>query len=268
VLIDEPLKVLAVVAIIMVGKTLAALALVLAFRYPLNTALTVSASLAQIGEFSFILAGLGVGFGILPAEGYSLVLAGALISIALNPLVFRAIEPAQAWIRSRSSLARLLERRDDPLAELPMSVDAARLTGHVLLVGYGRVGRRVGEALTARGVPIVVADQNRELVESLRARGIPAVSGDAAEPAVLIQAHVARAHTLAIAVPNTFLALRMLEIARQLNPGIETVAYVHSEDEAALLRKQDIGRVFMDEHELASGMTRHVLDRAARAAGI
>jgi CPA2 family monovalent cation:H+ antiporter-2 len=268
VLVHQPLHVLAVVAIIVLGKSLAAFAIVLAFRYPLNTALTVSASLAQIGEFSFILAGLGVAFGVLPAEGYSLVLAGALISIALNPLILRAIEPAQAWIRSRSSLARLLERPDDPLAELPMSVDAARLTGHVLLVGYGRVGRRVAEALSARGVPIVVAEQNRELVESLRARGIPAVSGDAAEPAVLIQAHVARARLLAIAVPDTFLALRMMEIARTLNPGIETVAYVHSEDEAALLLKQNIGRVFMDEHELASGMTRHVLDRAARATAI
>jgi CPA2 family monovalent cation:H+ antiporter-2 len=205
---------------------------------------------------------------LLPAEGYSLVLAGALISIALNPLVFRAIEPAQAWIRSRSGLARMLERPNDPLAELPMTVDPARLTGHVLLVGYGRVGRRVAEALSARGVPIVVAEQNRELVESLRARGIPAVSGDAVEPAVLIQAHVARARLLAIAVPNPFAALRMIEIARALNPGIETVAYVHSEDEAELLRKQDIGRVFTDEHELASGMSRHVLDRSARGAAI
>jgi CPA2 family monovalent cation:H+ antiporter-2 len=268
VLVREPLHVLAVVAIIVFGKSLAAFAIVLAFRYPLNTALTVSASLAQIGEFSFILAGLGVALGLLPTEGYSLVLAGALISIALNPLVFRAIEPAQAWIRSRSSLARLLERPDDPLAELPMTVDPARLTGHVLLVGYGRVGRRVGEALTARGVPIVVTDQNRELVESLRASGIPAVSGDAAEPAVLIQAHVARARLLAIAVPNAFLALRMMEIARQLNPGIDTVAYIHSEDEAALLRKQKIGRVFMDAHELASGMSRHVIERTARGAAI
>ncbi len=268
VLVRQPLHVLAVVAIIVLGKSLAAFAIVLAFRYPLNTALTVSASLAQIGEFSFILAGLGVALGLLPAEGYSLVLAGALISIALNPLVFRAIEPAQAWIRSRSGLARMLERPNDPLAELPMTVDPARLTGHVLLVGYGRVGRRVAEALSARGVPIVVAEQNRELVEALRARGIPAVSGDAVEPAVLIQAHVARARLLAIAAPNPFAALRMIEIARALNPGIETVAYVHSEDEAELLRKQDIGRVFTDEHELASGMSRHVLDRAARAAAI
>ena len=105
-LIREPLRVLAVVAIIILGKSLAAFALVLAFRYPLNTALTVSASLAQIGEFSFILAGLGVSLNLLPAEGQSLILAGALISIALNPLVFNAIEPVQAWIRSRSTLAR------------------------------------------------------------------------------------------------------------------------------------------------------------------
>ena len=204
VLIRQPLQVLAVVAIIMIGKSLAAFLLVLAFRYPLNTALTVSASLAQIGEFSFILASLGVSLGLLPEEGQSLILAGALISIALNPLVFKAIEPAQAWIRSRSKLARIVERPDDPLAELPTSVDSSRLSGQVVLVGYGRVGRRVGEALTKNGVPFVVAEQNRELVEQLRERGLWAVSGDASDPAVLIQAHIARARMLVIATPDTF----------------------------------------------------------------
>ena len=119
VLVQEPLKVLATVAIIMAGKTVAAIGLVLAFRYPLNTSLTVGASLAQIGEFSFILAGLGVALGLLPIEGQSLILAGALISIALNSLVFAAIEPAQRWIRARSVLARNLERSPDPLAESP-----------------------------------------------------------------------------------------------------------------------------------------------------
>jgi CPA2 family monovalent cation:H+ antiporter-2 len=192
VVLRQPLQVLGVLAIIIFGKSLAAFLLVLAFRYPLNTALTVSASLAQIGEFSFILAGLGVTLGLLPVEGQSLILAGALISIALNPLVFRAIEPAQAWIRSRSALARLLERRDDPLAELPRTIEEHRLTGQVVLVGYGRVGRRIAEALTERGISVVVAEQNRELVEELRARGMPAVSGDATDPAVLIQAHIAR----------------------------------------------------------------------------
>jgi CPA2 family monovalent cation:H+ antiporter-2 len=258
--------VLVVVAIIMFGKTLAAFLLVIAFRYPLNTALTVSASLAQIGEFSFILASLGVSLGLLPPEGQSLILAGALISIALNPLVFGAVEPLQKWIRSRSSLARAMERREDPLAELPMTMPQSLLTNHVVLVGYGRVGERIAHALTERGVSIVVAEQNRELVERLRARGIAAVSGNATEPEVLIQAHVARAKMLVIAIPDTFSARKMLEIARTLKPNIETVVRTHSDEEAALLRAEKAGEVFIGEHELALGMTRYVLDRVAAAA--
>ena len=263
ILIEQPAQVFVVVAIIIFGKSLAAFLLVLAFRYPLNTALTVSASLAQIGEFSFILASLGVALGLLPVEGQSLVLAGALISIALNPLVFKAIEPAQTWIRSRSTFARELERRDDPLAELPMTVNPEYLSGHLVLVGYGRVGRRIAEALTERGVPYVVAEQNRELVEQLRGGGAAAVSGDASEPAVLIQAHIARAHMLVIATPDTFRARKMIDIARALNPNVETVVRTHSEEEAALLQKEKAGKVFMGEHELALGITRHVLERIA-----
>jgi CPA2 family monovalent cation:H+ antiporter-2 len=266
ILIRQPLQVSVVVAIIVFGKSLAAFFLVLAFRYPLNTALTVSASLAQIGEFSFILAGLAVSLNLLPVEGQSLILAGALISIALNPLVFHAIEPVQAWIRSRSKLARTVERPDDPLAELPMTVDQNLLTGHVVLVAYGRVGRRIGEALTERGIPIVVAEQNREIVERLRERGIPAVSGDASDPAVLIQAHIARAQMLVIATPDTFRARKMIEIARMLKPDVETVVRTHSDEEAALLRKEKAGKVFIGEHELALGMTRHVLERVTGGA--
>jgi CPA2 family monovalent cation:H+ antiporter-2 len=257
----EPERVLVVVAIIVVGKTLAAFLLVLGFRYPLNTALTVSASLAQIGEFSFILARLGVELNLLPVEGQSLILVGALISIALNPVLFNAIEPVQTWIRARSKLARALERPDDPLVELPMTVDLNRLTGHVLLVGYGRVGRRIGEALTERGVPIVVAEQNRAIVEELRERGIPAVYGDASDPAVLIQAHVARAQMLVIATPDTFRARKMLETARTLKPDAGTVVRTHSDEEAALLSKEKAGKVFIGEHELAVGMIRYVLER-------
>jgi monovalent cation:H+ antiporter-2, CPA2 family len=261
VIINQPFKLLVVLAIIVLGKSLAAFFLVLLFRYPLNTALTVSASLAQIGEFSFILANLGVSLGILPTEGQSLILAGAIISIALNPLVFRAIEPAQAWIRSRSKLAQTLERPDDPLAVLPMTVDLNRLTGQVVLVGYGRVGRRIGEALTEKGISFVVAEENREIVEQLRENGIPAVSGDASDPAVLIQAHIHRARLLVIATPDTLDVRRMIEIARTVNPRIETVVRTHSEVEAELLEKENAGKVFLGEHELASSMIRHVLER-------
>ncbi len=266
-LLQEPVRVLVVVAIIMLGKTLAAFLLVLGFRYPLNTALTVSASLAQVGEFSFILAGLGVSLRLLPVEGQHLILAGALISMALNPLMFQAIEPVQAWIRGRSTLARAMERPSDPLAELPTSVDQARLTGHIVLVGYGRVGRRIGDALTAQGIPIVVAEQNRDTVERLRQQGIPAVSGDAADPAVLVQAHVARARMLVIAVPDTVRARKMVEIARMLRPDIAAVVRVHTEEEETLLHEERIGQVFMGEHELALAMTRHILGRVADGTG-
>lgn len=263
VLLQQPLQVLAVVAIIVVGKSLAAFLLVLAFRYPLNTALTVSASLAQIGEFSFILAGLGASLGLLPREGVNLILAGALISISLNHLVFQAVEPVQAWIRSRSKLARALERPDDPLAELPMTVESREVTGHVVLVGYGRVGRRIGEALTEQGWPFVVAEQNRELVEALRKRGIHAVAGDASDPAVLIQAHIVRAQILMIAIPDALRVRRMIEIARTLNPRVETVVRTYSEEEAELLRNENAGIVFLGEHELALSMMRHVLEKTA-----
>ncbi|MDQ5910730.1 MAG: monovalent cation:H+ antiporter-2, family [Pseudomonadota bacterium] len=259
ILIEQPLPLLAVVAIIVVGKSLAALLLVLALRYPLHTALTVAVSLAQIGEFSFILVGLGVSLNILPQEGQSLILAGAIISIAINPFVFQIIEPIQAWLGSRFRLAQTLEHLADPLAELPMSVPSDQVTGHVLLVGYGRVGRRIGEALTERGLPLVVAEQNRDQVEQLRERGIHAVVGDASIPSVLIQAHVARAGLLVIATPDTVRARRMIDIARMLNPQIKTLVRTHSEEEAVLLRNEQAGTVFLGEEQLALSMIRQAL---------
>ncbi|MDM0041822.1 YbaL family putative K(+) efflux transporter [Variovorax sp. J22G21] len=265
ILLQRPLQVLAVVGVIVVGKSVAACALVLLLRYPLHTALTVSASLAQIGEFSFILAGLGVSLGLLSAEGQSLILAGALISIATNPLWFSAIAPLQKWLHARSALARELEARDDPLAELPMSTDARYLSRQVVLVGYGRVGRRIAAALSEHDIPFVVAEQNRELVERLRANGMAAVFGDATDPGVLIQAHIARARVLVVATPDTIHVRQMIEAARTLNPGILTVIRSHNEEEAALLSHDDTAIVFLGEHELAQAMAREVVRRAAPA---
>lgn len=261
ILLEQPIRVLVVVAIIIFGKSIAALVIVLACRYPLNTALTVSASLAQIGEFSFILAGMGLSLGLLPAEGMSLILAGALISIALNPLLFAAIEPIRRWILERSAPARRLEQRIDPYAELPMTTERKYLEGQVVLVGFGRVGKRIASALEARGIPYVVAEQNRELVEKLRKKGIAAVSGNAADPAVLIQAHIADAAMLVVATPDSLNVRQMANTARTLNPRIEIVLLTHSEDESMMLRKEGIGTVFFGEEELAKGMTRHVLTR-------
>jgi len=251
---------LATVLIIMFGKTLAAVGLVLLFRYPFNTALTVAASLAQIGEFSFILAGLGLALGLLPQEGMSLVLAGALISIALNPLLFTLVQPLKKWLLARSAWARQLEQRQDPYAELPMSTERHFLSGQVVLVGYGRVGSRIASALKERGIPFVVAEQNREVVEALRQQGMAAVSGDVTDPAVLIQAHIANAAMLVAACPDPLVIRQMIETAKMLNPNIEVVLRSHSEEESLLFEKEG-GTVFFAEEQLANGMAQHVLAR-------
>ena len=267
VLLERPLQVLAVVAIIIVGKSLAAGVLVLGLRYRLHTALTVSASLAQIGEFSFILVGLGASLGLLPPEGQSLVLAGALISIALNQLVFKGVDPLEAWLLTHSSLLRKLEARVHAMDELPATIEEQYLAHHVVLVGYGRVGRRIAQALLLHQIPFVVVEQNRDMVAALRAEGLAGVAGDAAEPEVLVQAHIAHARMLVIATPDTLDVRLMVSIARQLNPAIETVLRTHNEEEAALLASEQAGVVFLGEHELALAMTRHVLERSAGWAG-
>lgn len=261
ILVEQPLRVVSVLAIIMLGTPLASAALVLVFRYPLSTALTVAASLGQIGEFSFILTGLGMSLHLLPAQGQSLILAGALTSIAINPLMFKAVAPLLEAIRARSALARALERRSDPLAELPMSTHEKFLAGQVVLVGYGRVGRRIAETLGERGIPYVIAEQNRELVERLRSQGLAAVCGDASDPAVLIQAHIARASMLVIATSSTFNVHQINSTARLLNPTIETVVRTHSEEEARLLEQEGIGTIFFGEGELAKAISRHALER-------
>lgn len=264
ILLNEPLKVLVVVAIIMFGKTLAAMALVLAFRYPLNTALIVGASLAQIGEFSFILASLCISLGMMDIQAQNLILAGALVSIALNSLMFAALEPLRKWALKHSSFARKLETRDDPLATLPMSTDDVYLSGQVVLVGYGRVGRRIAKVLDEQQVPYVVTEANRERVEELRAKNIPAVFGDASDPAVLIQAHIAKAGMLVAATSNTFHVRQMVDIARKLNPKIETVIRTHNEVEAELWAQEKVGKIFLSEQQLAAGMADHVLHRMGK----
>ncbi len=261
VLVEEPMRVLGVVAIIIVGKSMAAMLLVFMLRYPLNTVLIVAASLGQIGEFSFILAGLGLSLGLMPAEGMSLVLAGALISIAFNPIAFAAIVPFRNWMLKYSALARKYENRDDPFTELPMSTERKFLKGQVVLVGYGHVGQRIASALHEQDIPYIVAEQNRELVQDLRKQGINAVSGDATEPSVLIQAHITGAGMLVIATADPLNVRQMIDTARTLNPDIEIVLRTRSEDETKLLRHDNMGTVFFGEEELAKNMTHHILDR-------
>jgi len=261
ILVERPLHILAVIAIIMVGKTLAAMALVLFFRYPINTALTVGASLAQIGEFSFILATLGVSLGLLTLEAQNLILAGALFSITLNSFIFSAIEPVQRWIRERSHLARLLERSGDPLAMLPDEVDQAYLRDQVVIVGYGGVGRRITENLINENIKVVIAEENREIVEKLRQANIAAVSGVATEPSVLIQAHIMHARLLVISPMDILDIHRIVSIAKQLNPQIQVLICAESKEEAAIIREENIGEVFYAKEEMAKNMSHHILNQ-------
>jgi CPA2 family monovalent cation:H+ antiporter-2 len=267
VLIEQPWHVLATVAVIVVGKSLAAVALVLALRYPLHTALTVAASLAQVGEFSFILVGLGMSLGLLPPAGQSLVLAGALISIALNPVIFWGIGPITRLFHRYPKLMAHIDEASSELAELPMDTAAKYLANQVVLVGWGRVGQQIGAALAAQQVPFVVADSNRESIEALRAQGVPAVWGDATEPVVLIQAHIRDARALVIATPDTLQVRAMIETARALNPGIEVVIRSHNVEEAELLGREGSGQVFVGESEFAKSMVRFVLQRVTAPAG-
>lgn len=261
ILVEEPLRILAVVAIIMVGKTLAAMALVLFFRYPINTALTVGASLAQIGEFSFILATLGLSLGLLTPDAQNLILAGALFSITLNSFVFSAIEPVQRWIRERSHLARMLERSGDPLAMLPDEVDQAYLRDQVVIIGYGGVGRRISENLMQQNIKVVIAEENREIVEKLRAQGIAAVSGEATEPNVLIQAHIQHARLLVISPMDILDIHRIVDISKQLNPEIQVLICAESKEEAVVIREENIGEVFYAKEEMAKNMSHHILSQ-------
>ncbi len=260
ILVEQPLRVIAVLAIIVFGKSLAAFLLVVLLRYPVKSALMVSASLAQIGEFSFILAALGIGLKLMPPEGQSLVLAGAILSITLNPLIFAAIGPLERWLSRNPSLAAKFERPADPLAELPMSTAHTKLAGQVVLVGYGRVGKRIAQTLNEHGIHYVVAEQNREKVDQLRRDGVAAVAGNAGEAAVLIQAHITKARMLVIATPDTFHVRSMADIARTLNPDIRIVVRTHNDEEAELLRKERVGKVLVGEEELANGMTDYVLE--------
>lgn len=261
ILLEEPLHVLAVVGIIMIGKTIAAMALVLFFRYPINTALTVGASLAQIGEFSFILATLGVSLQLLSLEGQNLILAGALISITLNTFLFSAIEPVQRWIRERSHLARLLERSGDPLAMLPDEVSQDYLRDQVVIIGHGEVGRRITKNLMAENIKVVIAEENREIVENLREKGIAAVSGVATEPGVLIQAHIQHARLLVISPMDIIDIHKIVDIATTLNPQIQVLICAESKEEAEVIRRDNIGEVYFAKEEMAKNMSNHILNQ-------
>ena len=261
IIVSRPLELLAVVLIILVGKSLAAFAIVLAFRYSVHTALTISASLAQIGEFSFILAALGVSLGLLPPGAHSLIVAGALLSITLNPFVFNAMEPLTRWVRDRPGLLNALERPAPPAKTLAPEVSDEGLRDHVVVVGSGRVGKPVVMELREHGIPYVVVEASRDVAERMREEGYSIIQGDATRLEVLRSAHLDRARLVIVAAPDAYQARVMLARAHQLNPGVEVLVRTHSDDERRFLEEMGAARALVGERELAVSLTREALQR-------
>lgn len=257
IVLTAPLSILGVVGVIVLGKSLAAIAIVLAFGHPVGTALTIAASLAQIGEFSFILAGLGISLKLLPPEGRDLILGGALLSITLNPLFFVLADRVSRWLGERPELRRRLERR--AAAPLPVRAAAPALHDHAVIIGYGRVGSAIGKALQDWSLPFVVVERDRRRVEDLRAQGVPAVFGDATAPGILDAADIATARLVVVATPDPHQARRLLAKARAANPGIDSVVRTHSDSERRRLEEDGVGLVLMAERELALGMMTYAL---------
>ena len=261
ILVRQPLQVLAVVLIILVGKSLAAFGIVLAFRYSIHTALTISASLAQIGEFSFILAALGVSLGLLPVEAQSLIVAGSLLSITLNPFVFNAVEPIHRWIQARRKLVDALERPAPQIPALANDPEVEQLHDHVVVVGAGRVGEPVVRELHQHGIPYVVIEASREVTERIRAEGYRVIYGDATRLEVLRAAHLDSARLVIVAAPDAYQARSMLARAHQLNPGIEVLVRTHSDSERQFLEEMGAARALVGERELAVSLAREALQR-------
>ncbi|TPL92228.1 cation:proton antiporter [Mesorhizobium sp. B2-3-12] len=280
-LFSNGLPILATLAIIVIGKSLAAFVIVVAFGYPMATALMISASLAQIGEFSFILAELGVGLKLLPEQGRDLILAGAILSIVLNPLMFLIIDWMKPWLEARA--ARTAPPADakpvGPATEPGQvaSVAAASkkedgppprtaLTGHAILIGYGRVGGLVGAALKEAARPFLVIEDADKTLARLKADGIETVAGNAANTEVFAAANPEGATRLILAIPNAFEAGQIVLRARAANPNINVVARAHSDAEVEHLKGLGADTVIMGEREIARGIVEEVLGHKQQVA--
>jgi len=257
-LLDRPGLVLGALAIVVVLKPLAGLCFLFAKGYPLGASLPVMASISQVSEFSFVLVGLAVAQGLLPESARSVVLATALLSIVLNPVLIRCARPLERWLLRWPRLARLSVERAGRLAHLPADA-AAALSGHAVLCGHGRVGSVLGELLHRRGQACVVIEQDRLLVEALGRQGRLALYGDAGSPMLLDRAGIATARVLVVSVPDPVTARLAISHARAVNPGIECVVRVHRDDETRRFLQFPRTRGVHGERELAYAMARLLL---------
>jgi CPA2 family monovalent cation:H+ antiporter-2 len=250
IVLREPLPLLATVLIIVVGKSAAAWLIVRMFGHPASTAWTISASLAQIGEFSFILAGLGVSLALLPERGRDLILAGAIVSIFLNPLIFALVD-------------RLLAKEEaapggKPITTAREPLPATKLSDHIVLVGYGRVGRVVGRALHTANIPFLVIEDDAAITERLREDGVEAMTGNANAPDMIDAANIGAARALLVAIPDAFEGGQVVAKARAAKADLMIVARAHSDEEVAHLNQHGANLVIMGEEEIAKAMIAHL----------
>lgn len=267
VLVNNPLSLLATLLIIMIGKSVAAFLIMRAFRYPAGTSLTISASLAQIGEFSFILAGLGVSLKLLPPEARDLVLAGAILSILCNPLVFIGFEKLRPFIESKlygkqSAEVTELSTNDNPDFTTTIPPHPTKLSGHTIIAGYGEVGSRVVEKLRTVKRPLLVIENAEKPAAELRDTGVEVVLGNAADGEILNIAGITKAQCLILALPYAFESARIIALARQKNPSLEIIARAESVIEAGYLRDLGVGAVILAEEEIARGILHKISGKA------
>lgn len=263
VLFEQPLHVLAVVAVIIVGKAFASFLIVMMSGYPLKTGLIVSASLAQIGEFSFILVTLGLAYDVLPVEGRDLILAGALISVGLNPLMFAGARLVYEYIGGKPRLSHFFNMYDDDLAQLKLEAKQG-LRELVILVGHGRVGSHISANLKQAHIDLVVVENNRERVETLRENGYHAIAGDAGHVETLQEAAIEKAVAIIVAVPNPFEARRIVEVARGLKPSIRVLVRAHNDEEVDYFNQQNVDLAVTGPREVGNRMAQYLNDLLLR----
>ncbi|MDE3820617.1 YbaL family putative K(+) efflux transporter [Sinorhizobium meliloti] len=255
ILVEQPLLVAATFLIIVIGNAAAASAIAVMFGYSLPIAVTLGLSLAQIGEFSFILAGLGVELNLLPETGRDLVLAGAILSILINPLLFAGLDRLMPRLENRAPVRTEEEGRIDITPKLTTT----NLADHAILVGYGRVGRLVAETLQNAGQPYLIVEERQAVADQLRAGGVDVISGNAAQPGLLEAANVNSAKWLISAIPNPFESGNFIEHARATNPKLEIIARAHSDAEVEYLKRLGANLIIMGEKEIARSISEHIL---------
>lgn len=260
VILEEPWSILTMLAIIMIGKSLTAFCLVHFLRYPLHTSLNVGAALAQIGEFSFILAAQGIALGMTDQKMLSMVVASAILSIALNPLMFAMIPYVRRFSVRYFAWARAAAMLIDPYSVLPKETSRRMLMGQTILVGSGSVTRSVAKRLATDDVPFVCISEDKSFAEELREQKHAVISGDAADPMVLVQGHIVTAAQLMVIDIDPVKTLKIVEMAKQLNPELNIMARAGSRDEVEHLKQEGIARVYLDSESISEVLTGNILD--------